>query len=70
MKHKQRYALVSNETICKGADVASNNKIGTYCIVMSGRGPSDKEVEHITKTVKEYKKGSSTIKNLCLSWIG
>ena len=52
MKHKQRYALVSNETICKGADVASNNKIGTYCIVMSGRGPSDKEVEHITKTVK------------------
>lgn len=62
MKHKQRYTLVSNETICKGADVASNNKIGTYCIVMSGRGPSDKEVEHITKTVKDIKKDHPQLK--------
>ena len=38
MKEKQRYALVEQDQI-KGAQVATENQIGTYCIVMSGRGP-------------------------------
>ena len=35
--------------------MAHDNHIGTYCIVMSGRGPSDKEVDHISNTVRTIK---------------
>lgn len=55
MKQKTRYSLISQEEIMNGADVASEHNIGTYCIVMSGRGPSDKEVTHISKTVEQIK---------------
>ena len=55
MKNKQRYALIPENQITEGAKVAAENEIGTYCIVMSGRGPSDKEVEHITNSVKHIK---------------
>ncbi|WP_251517221.1 MULTISPECIES: biotin synthase BioB [Staphylococcus] len=55
MKVKTRYALVSKDKISQGATVANDNKIGTYCIVMSGRGPSDKEVDYIADTVEEIK---------------
>lgn len=55
MKQKQRYALVSKEQILKGAEVAHQHDIGTYCIVMSGRGPSNKEIDHISKSVEEIK---------------
>lgn len=55
MKQKQRYALVSEEQILKGAEVAHQHDIGTYCIVMSGRGPSNKEIDHISKSVEEIK---------------
>ncbi|MDN8888885.1 biotin synthase BioB, partial [Staphylococcus aureus] len=50
IKHKQRYALIPEEKIIDGAKVAHDNHIGTYCIVMSCRGPSDKEVDHISNT--------------------
>lgn len=55
MKEKQRYALVDQEQIKAGAQVATDHKIGTYCIVMSGRGPSNKEVNHICDTVEDIK---------------
>lgn len=55
MKHKERYALVSQEKIEQGAAAADENNIGTYCIVMSGRGPSNKEVDHISRTVESIK---------------
>ncbi|MEB7366840.1 biotin synthase BioB [Staphylococcus borealis] len=55
MKDKQRYALVEPEKIKAGAQVATDNHIGTYCIVMSGRGPTNKEVDHICDTVEEIK---------------
>ncbi|MDT3960366.1 biotin synthase BioB [Staphylococcus kloosii] len=55
MRHKERYALVSQEEIEKGAAAADENNIGTYCIVMSGRGPSNKEVDHISRTVENIK---------------
>ncbi|MEM5398267.1 biotin synthase BioB [Staphylococcus gallinarum] len=55
MKQKQRYALVPEEQIIEGAKVAHDNNIGTYCIVMSGRGPSNKEIDHISKAVEEIK---------------
>ncbi|PTE69318.1 biotin synthase BioB [Staphylococcus devriesei] len=55
MKQKQRYALVEPEKIKAGAQVASDNHIGTYCIVMSGRGPTNREVNHICDTVQDIK---------------
>ncbi|PTE74608.1 biotin synthase BioB [Staphylococcus devriesei] len=55
MKQKQRYALVESEKIKAGAQLASDNHIGTYCIVMSGRGPTNKEVNHICDTVQDIK---------------
>ena len=55
MKQKQRYALVDQDQIKAGAQVATN-QIGTYCIVMSGRGPTNKEVNHICETVEDIKK--------------
>ena len=55
MKDKQRYALVEPEKIKAGAQVATDNHIGTYCIVMSGRGPTNREVDHICDTVEEIK---------------
>ncbi len=36
--------------------MATENQIGTYCIVMSGRGPSNREVDHICETVEDIKK--------------
>lgn len=55
MKDKQRYALVEPEKIKADAQVATDNHIGTYCIVMSGRGPTNREVDHICDTVEEIK---------------
>ncbi len=55
IKQKQRYALVESEKIKAGAQVATDNHIGTYCIVMSGRGPTNREVDHICDTVEEIK---------------
>jgi len=58
----QRYALIPENQIVDGAKVASENKIGTYCIVMSGRGPSDKEVSHITDSVEQIKRNHPQLK--------
>ena len=55
MKEKQRYALVEPDKIKAGAQVATENHIGTYCIVMSGRGPTNREVDHICETVHDSK---------------
>lgn len=62
MKQKQRYSLISEEQMMEGAKVAHNNNIGTYCIVMSGRGPNNKEIDHISKTVKKIKKRHPQLK--------
>lgn len=55
IKEKQRYALVEPDKIKAGAQVATENHIGTYCIVMSGRGPTNREVDHICETVHDIK---------------
>ncbi|WP_436855537.1 biotin synthase BioB [Staphylococcus caeli] len=62
MKEKERYRLVDKDQIMSGAKVAHEHHIGTYCIVMSGRGPSDKEVDHISHTVKAIKENHPQLK--------
>lgn len=52
----QKYKMLDKESILEGAKRAHELNVGTYCIVASGRGPSDKEVDHVTEAVKEIKK--------------
>ncbi|MFN0198768.1 MAG: biotin synthase BioB [Planctomycetaceae bacterium] len=59
----ERYALLNTEKLMAGARQAAANQARTYCIVASGRGPSDREVEHIAKTVEQIK--SETGLHIC-----
>lgn len=51
----EKYRMVDKDTIVAGAKQAYENKVGTYCIVASGRGPSDKEIDIVVEAVKEIK---------------
>jgi biotin synthase len=58
-----RYPLVDRETLVAGAKEAQERCAGTYCIVSSGRGPTNKEVDHIVDAIKEIK--STTKLKIC-----
>ncbi|MEC1560842.1 biotin synthase BioB [Bacillus haynesii] len=49
------YRMVDKTTLLEGAKRAHNLNIGTYCIVASGRGPSNREVDQVVDAVKEIK---------------
>jgi len=49
------YRMVDKDTILEGAKHAHDLNVGTYCIVASGRGPSNKEIDHVVEAVKEIK---------------
>jgi biotin synthase len=51
----EKYALLSKESILAGAQEAIKRKAGTYCIVASGRKPTDKEIDQIVEAVKEIR---------------
>lgn len=51
----QKYKMMDKDTILKGAEQAFNLNAGTYCIVASGRGPSEKELDTVTSAVEEIK---------------
>lgn len=57
-----RYPLVSKQTIVEGAKEAKKNKIGTYCIVMSGRRPTNREVDTVIGAVEEIKRDVEQLK--------
>jgi biotin synthase len=50
-----KYPLLEKETLIDGARKAMELKVGTYCIVASGRGPTGKEVDQVIAAVKEIK---------------
>lgn len=50
-----RYPLMSREELLDGARRAAASGACTYCIVASGRGPTEREVEHVAETVREIK---------------
>lgn len=50
-----RYRWDSEEKLLEEARKAKAAKARTYCIVASGRGPSDREVQHVAKAVKRIK---------------
>ncbi|WP_026575423.1 biotin synthase BioB [Bacillus sp. UNC438CL73TsuS30] len=49
------YRMVDKDTILEGAKRAYDLNVGTYCIVASGRGPSNKDLDHVVEAVKEIK---------------
>ncbi|UCZ55238.1 biotin synthase BioB [Bacillus shivajii] len=51
----EKFTFLDKETLLAGAREARDRKAGTYCIVASGRGPSDKEVDQVVEAVKEIK---------------
>ncbi|GCL72426.1 MULTISPECIES: biotin synthase BioB [Paenibacillus] len=51
----QKYPLLEKETLVDGARKAMELKVGTYCIVASGRGPTNKELDQVVEAVKEIK---------------
>ncbi|MDI3327928.1 MAG: biotin synthase BioB [Alicyclobacillaceae bacterium] len=50
-----KYPLVSKEQILAGAKEAERRKAGTYCIVISGRRPTNAEVDRIVEAVREIR---------------
>lgn len=50
-----KYRMMDKETILQGAEQAYNLNAGTYCIVASGRGPSEKELDTVSSAVQEIK---------------
>lgn len=50
-----RYPLLSVEEIYNGAKKAHEMMAKRYCIVTSGRGPSDKDINHICNAVRRIK---------------
>jgi biotin synthase len=50
-----RYNLLSRDKLMHGARVAAESKARTYCIVISARGPNEREMRAVTTIVPEIK---------------
>lgn len=50
-----RYGMMTREDILEQAEQAVAMKASTCCIVISGRGPSNKEVEHVAAATEDIK---------------
>lgn len=62
----EKYTMLNKETIVEGAKQAYDMKVGTYCIVASGRGPSKREIETVVEAVKEIKERFNLTVCACL----
>lgn len=51
----EKYSMLKKDVIIEGAKEALSRKAGTYCIVASGRGPTDKELEEVIGAVRHIK---------------
>lgn len=51
----EKYSMMKREEIVAGAARAAEANAGTYCIVASGRGPADRELDIVVDSVKEIK---------------
>src|SRR5204863_5300160 len=50
-----KYNLLSREKLMAGAKAAAERNSGTYCIVISARGPSEREIRAVETIVPEIK---------------
>jgi len=60
-----RYGLVSAEQMLDGARMAAERRSKTYCTVISGRAPSDKEIDEFAQVVPRIKERYKL--KICLS---
>lgn len=51
----EKYPFITKEELLEGAKKAYESKVGTYCIVASGRGPTRKDVNVVSEAVEEIK---------------
>lgn len=51
----EKYSMMKREEIIAGAQRAADLNAGTYCIVASGRGPADRELDIVVDSVKAIK---------------
>lgn len=51
----EKYPMMKQAEIMDGADRASALNVGTYCIVASGRGPVNREIDIVVDSVKAIK---------------
>ena len=64
-----KYAWLTQEKIVEGAHEAIKRKAGTYCIVASGRRPTNKEVDHVIGAVKEIRETTDLKICCCLGFL-
>ncbi|MBD2869989.1 biotin synthase BioB [Paenibacillus arenilitoris] len=57
----RKYALLDKESLLAGAREAIARQAGTYCIVASGRGPTDNELDQVIDAVREIR-GTTPLK--------
>jgi biotin synthase len=50
-----KYVLANERVLMEGAQKAKASQARTYCIVASGRGPTDREVDHVCNVVRRIK---------------
>ncbi|TCP53823.1 biotin synthase [Tumebacillus sp. BK434] len=65
----EKYTLLNKDSILAGAQEAINRKAGTYCIVMSGRRPTDAELDGVVEAVKEIRENTSLKICACLGFL-
>jgi len=51
----EKYPMLSQERIVAGAKRAAEHMACTFCLVASGRGPTERELGHVINAVKEIK---------------
>ncbi|MCA9090039.1 MAG: biotin synthase BioB [Planctomycetaceae bacterium] len=51
----EKYTIANERVLMEGARKAAESQARTYCIVASGRGPTDREVDHVCKVVGQIK---------------
>jgi biotin synthase len=52
----EKYAWLSTEELVQGAVRARESRALRYCLVASGRGPTDREIEHVAEAVRAIKR--------------
>lgn len=65
----EKYALLDRDQLIDGAKEALQRKAGTYCIVMSGRKPSKREVADVASAVRTIRETTSLKICACLGLI-
>ncbi|MGZ6503256.1 MAG: biotin synthase BioB [Tumebacillaceae bacterium] len=65
----EKYTLLNKDKILAGANEAIERKAGTYCIVMSGRQPTEREVDSVVEAVKEIRDTTDLKICCCLGFL-